>query len=31
VWSMNPDGSDKQMLTDSRWEASMPAFAPPAT
>lgn len=30
VWSMNPDGSDKQMLTDSRWEDSMPAFVPPA-
>ena len=28
VWSMNPDGSDKQMLTDSRWEDSMPAFVP---
>ncbi|WP_322044027.1 hypothetical protein [Paraburkholderia sp. J67] len=31
VWSMNPDGSDKQMLTDSRWEDSMPAFVPPAS
>jgi Tol biopolymer transport system component len=30
VWSMNPDGSDKRMLTDSRWEDSMPAFVPPA-
>jgi Tol biopolymer transport system component len=30
VWAMNPDGSGKQMLTDSRWEDSMPAFAPPA-
>lgn len=30
VWSMNPDGSDKQMLTDSRWEDAMPAFVPPA-
>ena len=30
VWSMNPDGSGKQMLTDSRWEDSMPAFVPPA-
>jgi Tol biopolymer transport system component len=30
VWSMNPDGSDKKMLTDSRWEDSMPAFVPPA-
>lgn len=29
VWSMNPDGSGKQMLTDSRWEDSMPAFVPP--
>ncbi|MBC2667262.1 PD40 domain-containing protein [Novosphingobium flavum] len=28
VWSMNPDGTDKEMLTDSRWEDSMPAFAP---
>jgi Tol biopolymer transport system component len=28
VWSMNPDGSDKEMLTDSRWEDSMPAFVP---
>ena len=30
VWSMNPDGSDKQMLTNSRWEDSMPAFVPTA-
>lgn len=29
VWSMNPDGSDKWMLTDSRWEDSMPAIVPP--
>lgn len=29
VWSMNADGSDKWMLTDSRWEDSMPAFVPP--
>ena len=29
VWSMNPDGSGKEMLTDSRWEDSMPAFVPP--
>jgi Tol biopolymer transport system component len=29
VWSMNPDGSDKRMLTDSRWEDSMPAIVPP--
>ena len=28
VWSMNPDGSGKRMLTDSRWEDSMPAFVP---
>ena len=28
VWSMNPDGSDKRMLTDSRWEDAMPAFVP---
>jgi Tol biopolymer transport system component len=30
VWEMNPDGSGKEMLTDSRWEDSMPAFVPPA-
>jgi Tol biopolymer transport system component len=30
VWSMNPDGSDKRMLTDSRWEDSMAAFVPTA-
>lgn len=30
VWSMNPDGSGKEMLTDSRWEDSLPAFVPPA-
>ncbi|NRR29604.1 PD40 domain-containing protein [Oxalobacteraceae bacterium] len=30
VWSMNPDGSDKVMLTNSRWEDSMAVFAPPA-
>jgi hypothetical protein len=28
VWSMNPDGSDKRMLTDSKWEDSLPAFVP---
>ncbi len=30
VWSMNPDGSDKRMLTNSRWEDSLPAYVPPA-
>jgi Tol biopolymer transport system component len=29
VWSMNPDGSGKEMLTNSRWEDSLPAFVPP--
>jgi hypothetical protein len=31
AWSMNPDGSNKKMLTDSRREDSMPAFVPPAS
>lgn len=26
--SMNPDGTDKQMLVDSQWEDSMPMFIP---
>jgi Tol biopolymer transport system component len=29
VWAMNPDGSGKVKLTNSRWEDSMPAFVPP--
>jgi Tol biopolymer transport system component len=28
IWSMNPDGTDKRQLTDSRWEDSMPALVP---
>jgi Tol biopolymer transport system component len=29
IWTMNPDGSDKKMITDSRWEDAMAAFVPP--
>jgi hypothetical protein len=25
---MNADGSDKRILTDSRWEDSMPLYVP---
>ncbi|MEV4285839.1 hypothetical protein AB0K40_10070 [Nonomuraea bangladeshensis] len=28
IFSMNPDGSDKKMLTDSVWEDSMPLYIP---
>ncbi len=28
IYSMNADGSDKRMLTDSKWEDSMPLFLP---
>lgn len=28
LWIMNPDGSDKKLLTDSHWEDSMPCFVP---
>lgn len=28
LWMMNPDGSNKKLLTDSHWEDSMPAFVP---
>ena len=30
IWMMNPDGSNKRLLTDSHWEDSMPCFVPPA-
>lgn len=28
IFSMNADGSDKKMLTDSQWEDSMPLYLP---
>lgn len=28
IFIMNADGSDKRMLTDSRWEDSMPLYIP---
>jgi hypothetical protein len=28
IFIMNPDGSGKRMLTDSRWEDSMPLYIP---
>jgi Tol biopolymer transport system component len=28
IYSMNADGTDKRMLTDSKWEDSMPLFLP---
>ena len=29
VWIMDPDGSNKEKMTNSRWEDSLPAFVPP--
>lgn len=29
VWIMDPDGSHKEQMTNSRWEDSLPAFVPP--
>lgn len=29
IWVMDPDGSHKRPITDSRWEDSMPAYVPP--
>lgn len=28
IWVMNADGSDKRMITDSRWEDAMPCYIP---
>ena len=30
IFSMNADGSDKRLLTDSQWEDSMPLYLPAA-
>ena len=29
IWVMNPDGSEKRLVTDSHWEDSMPCYVPP--
>ena len=28
IWIMNADGTDKRMLTDSKWEDGMPVLIP---
>lgn len=29
IWTMNPDGTGKRLVTDSHWEDSMACFVPP--